>query len=49
VYREPGILYLYDLSGRRPSNQSVSIWSGMYRDVWAVPPAPDPAPLGFEP
>jgi hypothetical protein len=48
VYRDPGLLYLYDLSGR-PSNQSARIWSGMYRDVWAVPPATEPAPLSFEP
>jgi hypothetical protein len=48
IYREPGLVYLYDLSGDAGPDQTVTIWSGVYRDLWAVPPAAEPARLSFE-
>ena len=49
IYREPGLVYLYDLSGEDRLDRPVTIWSGTYRDIWAVPPAPEPSRLSFEP
>jgi hypothetical protein len=49
IYREPGLLYLFDLSSTEPSGEPVNVWSGVYRDLLAVRPGPEPQPLGFEP
>lgn len=41
IYREPGVLYLYDLVGRRAPDATPERVTGTYRDFWAAEPAPD--------
>jgi hypothetical protein len=42
VYRNPGTLYLFDLTAPQAPDARPEVWTGTYRSVWAAPQAPTP-------
>jgi hypothetical protein len=42
VFRDPGVLYLFDLLEEHETSRPIVTWTGIDQGVWAAPPAPQP-------